>query len=480
MSLGVRVLLGFFLLVAIGGWCLLAIVVQEVKPGVRRATEEGMVDQARLLAELVSADLGVRPPSRSALADSALAQAFAQVHAAPMTAQIDHLRKQTLDTRVYVTDAQGIVIFDSSGRHLGADFSRWNDVYLTLRGQYGARSSRDDPDDESSSVMYVAAPLRQHGAIVGVLTVAKPNRALAPVITRSERKLQWTAFGLLATALLVGTILVWWLNRSIHRLEAYAHAVRRGEAVSLPELDSPELARLGSALEQMRRQLDGKAYVEQYVHSLTHELKSPLAAARAAGELLLENPPPAVAQRFVLSIGEQVARMQHLIDRLLQLASLESRPALTLTPQPVATLVEAQVALAQAAATRRQQQIACRLAEATVAADGLLLGQAIASLLDNALDFAPEQGTIQIAGQLQDGGYLLTITDDGPGIPDYALCRLFERFYSLPRPQRGKSSGLGLSFVREVVERHQGRIQLDNRPDGHSGACARLWLPLAT
>lgn len=480
VSLGLRILLGFFLLLAIGGWCLLAIVVQEVKPGVRRATEAGMVDQARLLAELVSADLGARPPSRAALADSTLARAVHNAQASPLSAQIDGLRKQTLDTRIYVTDRDGIVIFDSSGRHLGADFSRWNDVYLTLRGQYGARSSRDDPADDSSSVMYVAAPLRQHGTIVGVLTVAKPNRALAPVIARSEHKLQWTALGLLATALLVGATLVWWLNRSIRRLEAYAHAVRRGEAVSLPALDSPELARLGTALEQMRRQLDGKAYVEQYVHSLTHELKSPLAAARAAGELLLENPPPPVARRFVLSIGEQVARMQHLIDRLLQLASLESRPPLTLTPQPLATLVQAQVALAQPAAARRQQQIRCQLAAATVAADALLLGQAIASLLDNALDFAPDQGVIQIIGQQQDGGYLLTLIDDGPGIPDYALPRLFERFYSLPRPQHGKSSGLGLSFVREVVERHQGSIAIDNRSDGHSGACVRLWLPVAT
>lgn len=115
-----------------------------------------------------------------------------------------------------------------------------------------------------------------------------------------------------------------------------------------------------------------------------------------------------------------------------------------------------------------------------MAADALLLGQAIASLLDNALDFAPDQGVIQIIGQQQDGGYLLTLIDDGPGIPDYALPRLFERFYSLPRPQHGKSSGLGLSFVREVVERHQGSIAIDNRSDGHSGACVRLWLPVAT
>ena len=76
------------------------------------------------------------------------------------------------------------------------------------------------------------------------------------------------------------------------------------------------------------------------------------------------------------------------------------------------------------------------------------------------------------------GDYQLSIVDQGPGIPDYAQERLFERFYSLPRPHRGKSTGLGLSFVREVVERHQGSIALHNRNDGQSGACAELRLPL--
>ncbi|MGL5179835.1 MAG: ATP-binding protein, partial [Aeromonas veronii] len=68
------------------------------------------------------------------------------------------------------------------------------------------------------------------------------------------------------------------------------------------------------------------------------------------------------------------------------------------------------------------------------------------------------------------------VTDSGPGIPDYALPRIFERFYSLPRPDKGKSSGLGLSFAHEVAHQHGGRLTLANRPEG--GAIAELWLPL--
>ncbi len=82
-------------------------------------------------------------------------------------------------------------MFDSSGQATGQDYSRWNDVWLTLRGQYGARSTRSDPHDETSSVMYIAAPVMDKGRIIGVLSVGKPNLAMTPVIKRSERRILW-------------------------------------------------------------------------------------------------------------------------------------------------------------------------------------------------------------------------------------------------------------------------------------------------
>ena len=90
-----------------------------------------------------------------------------------------------------MTDAQGKVVFDSAGNAQGQDYSRWNDVWLTLRGQYGARSTRSDPNDDNSSVMYIAAPVTDNGRIIGVLSVGKPNLAMAPVIKRSERRILW-------------------------------------------------------------------------------------------------------------------------------------------------------------------------------------------------------------------------------------------------------------------------------------------------
>lgn len=247
-----------------------------------------------------------------------LAQAFSQLHNRPFRANISGINKVRNEYHVYMTDAQGKVVFDSVNKAVGQDYSRWNDVWLTLRGQYGARSTPQDPADPESSVMYVAAPIVDNGKIVGVLSVGKPNAAMAPVIKRSERRILWASAILLGIATVIGVGMVWWINRSIARLTRYADSVTENEPMPLPELGSSELRKLARALESMRLKLEGKNYIEQYVYALTHELKSPLAAIRGAAEILRENPPPDIVARFTDNILSQNARMQVLVETLLR------------------------------------------------------------------------------------------------------------------------------------------------------------------
>ncbi|AGO56802.1 two-component system sensor histidine kinase CreC [Serratia plymuthica] len=459
MRIGLRLLLGYFLIVAVAGYFVLSIFVQEVKPGVRRATEGTLVDTANLLAQIARLDL-----QRDDVAHGQLAQAFTQLNQRPIGANISGIRKDRSEYHVYLTDARGTVIFDSAGQAVGQNYSRWNDVYLTLRGQYGARSTRSNPQDESSSVMYVAAPVLEQGKIIGVLSVGKPNSSMAPVIKRSERRILWAGALLLGIALLIGLGFVWWINRSIGRLVHYADGVAQGESVPLPKMGSHELTQLAQALESMRMKLEGKAYIEQYVHTLTHELKSPLAAIRGAAELLQELPPPATARRFLTNIEQQSARIQQLVDKLLVQARLESRPGLELAPLAMATLVSQAVAGKEAQAAQRGVVLQVDALEAiTLTGDGLLISQALTNLLDNALDFTPPGGAVSVCGERRESHYLITVSDNGSGIPDYALDKVFERFYSLARADKPKSSGLGLNFVQEVARLHRGGIQLYNR-----------------
>jgi two-component system sensor histidine kinase CreC len=96
-----------------------------------------------------------------------------------------------------------------------------------------------------------------------------------------------------------------------------------------------------------------------------------------------------------------------------------------------------------------------------------LLRQALSNLLDNALDFTPPGGVLRWSAEVDDEQLQLCLFNTGEAIPDYALLRLTERFYSLPRPKTGrKSTGLGLNFVQEVVHLHGGALQVGNVPGG--------------
>lgn len=472
MRLGIRIFLVYALFIGLTGYFVLGTVMKEVRPGVRQSTEETLVDTANLLAELVREDVKAGTLSQSRLPEVLKAYGLRQPGAT-----IWGLPKNQVNNRIYVTDAKGVVLLDSSGEAVGQDYSRWNDVYLTLRGEYGARSTRSDPQDPDSSVMHVGAPIRDEGHIIGVVTVAKPNSSLQPYVDRTERRLLWYGAGLVLLGLLFGALLSWWLSKSLRRLTDYAQAVSEGRRAELPKYRGGELAQLSVAVEHMRTQLEGKAYVERYVHTLTHELKSPLAAIRGAAELLEGDMPADQRRRFVGNIGSESARMQQLIERLLNLAMVEQRQgleehALVSLSDLIEDTLAAQRARIESRLLRVEQQIAQHV---TVTGEHFLLRQGFANLLDNALDFTPLNGTLRFTAERVSAGVEVTLFNTAEPIPDYALPRLSERFYSLPRPDGGrKSTGLGLNFVEEVMQLHGGELRIGNV---EGGVVVRLVFP---
>ncbi|SFJ05528.1 two-component system, OmpR family, sensor histidine kinase CreC [Pseudomonas guineae] len=464
MPLGIRIFLVYFLFVGLAGWFVLSTVMDEIRPGVRQSTEETLVDTANLLAEILRDEVKAGRLQQSRLPQ--VLQAYGQRQP---RAQIWGVEKTQVNHRIYVTDAEGKVLLDSTGAAVGQDYSRWNDVLLTLRGEYGARSTKEDPSDPDSSVMYVAAPIMDGAQIIGVVSVAKPNRTLQPYIERSEQRLAWLGGGLIVLGLLIGALLSWWLSAALRKLTRYAQAVSAGQRAELPSVGGGELAQLAEAIEHMRTELEGKAYVERYVHTLTHELKSPLAAIRGAAELLDSEMPTAQRQRFVANIDQESARMQQLIERLLHLAQVEQRQGLEeQVDVPLRALIEAllqaQMARVEAGGLQIENLIDPAL---SVCGEAFLLRQAVANLLDNALDFTPPGGLIRFSAKACGAQVELCLFNQGEPIPGYALARLCERFYSLPRPNNGrKSTGLGLNFVEEVMLLHGGALHIGNAPGG--------------
>lgn len=502
MKLGLRLLLGFFLITGIAAFFVLRVFVAEVRPSVREVMEDMMVDTANLLAELAVDDLAQMPP-QGTLADSRFAKRVRDYAERPIDARIWGLSKRSLDYRVYVTDAKGRVVFDTgfrsgehSGQAVGQDYSSWIDVSRTLKGQYGARATREVINDNQTSTMYVAAPVRQGNELLGVLTVAKPMSTVQKFIDRAERDILISGLWLLGLSLLVGVLVTGWIVWSVRRLRDYARRVERGQRddqVQPPSLPG-ELGDLAVAMQGMRERLEGREHIEEMVRAMTHELKSPLAAIGGAAELLQDELPEADRRAFALQVQDQAARLHVLVERLLELSKLEHRRSLDhQTPLNLPQALAPAIERARQRAERRQISLLCDWGPAADAAlterptEGLtgeadLLQIAVGNVLDNALDFAPRGSQIRLSLHRDPQAWRLVICDQGPGVPDYALARLGERFYSTPRPAHGdeparKGSGLGLAIVRQIMQLHGGHLSWANV---QPGLCVTLHFTLAS
>ncbi len=463
MHLGIRLLFGVFAILGLAAFFVLNVFVNEIKPSVREVMEEVMIDSANVLAELATTDL-----ANGRINEGDFSRAVKAYNERDPKAKVWGLAKNSVDFRVYVTDNAGIVRFDSENQSVGQDFSKWRDVLLTLRGSYGARTSKEAKDVQSydpGTVFYVAAPIVKDGKAIGVLSVAKPTSTVAPFIERAELKILTSGAWLLGLSLVIGVLATLWIVASVRRLARYAEAVEAGRRTPVPALPG-ELGKLAQAMAAMRERLEGQRYIESTVRALTHELKSPLAAIRASGELLREELPAADRERFATSVVAQSERMHVTVERMLELSKLEQLSA----PQHVSSvgvsaLFAGVVARSHPRAEHRQVRVAQTISpvDLTLRGDTELLQLALNNLLDNAMDFSPPGADVAIKASELNGEIHIDVIDHGPGFAEYVRDRIGERFISTPRPEdaagsRAKGSGLGLAIARQVAELHGGKL----------------------
>lgn len=475
MSLTNRILISLALMALAGFAVLLNPILDRVERQYLEATEEPMVDVAEILAALLS-----NQSEAELLAPEAWKRGMDSVKAKPLSARIYNLMKEKVLMDFYITDRDGIIVYDSGeAAQPGDDFSIYYDVFKTLAGEYGARSSRLDEADATSSVMYVGAPIMNDDEIIGVLSVYKPQRSMLLFIIDTKRRLLTLGLIAVGTVLLLGWLLSKWVTYPLRRLTEYAAAVSQGERPTAPVMPGRHLRILGETTEAMREALENRKYVESYVQSLTHEMKSPVAGIRGAAELLHEEMPEAKRQQFLGNIKSESLRLQNLVDQLLALASLENRTELGAPTQvSICALIRRVVNQHESNLLDKRMSFSVDVVdEMLVSGEEFLLETALNNLVQNAIDFSTTGGTVGISAKVEGDRVVVTVADEGAGIPDYALERIFDRFYSLPRPEtERKGSGLGLCFAREAVELHRGELTLANRSD-RQGTVAIVRLP---
>ncbi len=476
MSIRLRVFLASLILVGAGIGYQLHWTIADLKPEFREALEDPLIDLAETLAAEAAADL-----KNGQLDTARFAAAVERLKQRRISARIYSRIKTEIDLRLLLLDSSGRVLYDSAGSDSGADYSQWNDVVRTLRGEYGARATRSNPEDQESSTLYVSVPVLSGSAVAGVVSVGKPASSNNSLLNRVRRRVWSGAAVTLVGALVLAALITAWVSQPIKRLTAYAQSISEGRRAPLPAVGSGEMRQLRDSFEEMRIALEGKDYVEKYVQGLTHELKSPIAAIQGAAELLEEGLPEVERKRFLANIIRETGRMRAMVDKLLILAAIERMDGLARpTTVDLAGIAEECLALENSRCINRKLSVRLeRIGPTIIEGSREMIEQAVSNVVSNAIDFSPGGSEILIkVGTLEEapGKVSLLCLDSGPGIPDYALAKLFDRFYSLARPVSGeKSSGLGLAIVREVMELHEGEVEIGNRPTG--GASARLSFP---
>jgi two-component system, OmpR family, sensor kinase len=289
----------------------------------------------------------------------------------------------------------------------------------------------------------------------------------------------------IAFAILLGSVLVRLALRPLTRVVDTATRVSElpletGD-VSMPDrvpVDAPgtEVGRVGAALNALLGKVEtslaaryaSEQKLRRFVADASHELRTPLASIRGYAELG-QHPPrvPADTKRSLERIQSESVRMSTLVEEMLLLARLDAGRELETAPVPLGGLVVEAVADAQVAGPGHRWELELPEDDVEIAGDADRLRQALGNLLANARLHTPAGTTVTTAlAPAADGGAVLTVTDDGPGIPADLQPTLFERFTRGDRSRsRGTgSTGLGLAIVAAIVGAHGGGVSVDSVP----------------
>ncbi len=363
-------------------------------------------------------------------------------------------------------------------------------VRAALAGRYGAVTR--GTGDGRSQTMHSAIPITGGGGeVVGAVLVSQSTWRILLALDELRLNVFRVFLASVAAAAVLTLLFAATIARPLARLrdEATALVDRRGRLRGRFQGSRrrDEIGELTRALEELTARIAGHlGSIEAFAADLSHEIKNPLAAVASATELLAEEDDPAARARFLGIVEREVARMERLLSAVREIgwidARLDSEPA-----GPVA-LHELLPVLVESWRGRAPRGVGIELAAGpgpvVVAGSPERLVQVFENLLDNALGFSPDGGTVRVALGARDGMGVVEVADDGPGVPQELLPRAFDRFVSYrPAPVeaaaesgRNGHSGLGLAIVKAIVEGYGGRVALANRPGG--GAAAEVRLPL--
>jgi signal transduction histidine kinase len=353
-------------------------------------------------------------------------------------------------------DARSLSI-EEVARTLELERVKETDVHLLLLDARGLMvfPKSMDVGDEPGTVA-VEAPIVVAGKRLGAVRVVKPTIIMRRLLEDFAPTVLVISVTLGAVAALAAAVIGRAIATPIEGLTAFAVRVSEGETSAVPPVaHGREVQKLTEAIDSMRRELEGRPFLETFAADLSHELKNPVAAVRASAEVLDEGAlaEPEEAKRFVARIREATARIEALLGEILSLARIEARGVEAASEVDFGALVRTAV---EAARERASIDVAIE-GSPLVRGDSLWLARAVDNLVDNAVVHGKAERPVRVAVRAEGERITLAVTSGG-AIAKHVQGRLFRRFVTT-RPDKG-GTGLGLAIVRAVAEAHGGRAEL--------------------
>src|SRR6266849_3655800 len=358
----------------------------------------------------------------------------------------------------------------------------YREALQALSGDSGSAVQSDD--QTGGLVITVAVPLQRYKQVLGAVMLSTSNREIEDEL-RTVRLELLRIFGVtLLVTVLLSLYLASTIARPIRRLAAAAQRARgRGARIEIPDVTgrSDEIGELAVSLREMTDALwQRMSAIESFAADVAHEIRNPLSSLRSAVETAARIDDPDKQRRLMAIIQDDVERLDRLITDISDASRLDAELSrLEMSPTDIAAMLRALVDMHETTRMAGSPRLVLELpADSAGRGRALIvpgiesrLSQIFLNVIANAVSFSPPDGEIRIRAALDGRAVLVTVEDQGPGIPEDQLTAIFGRFYSeRPASEKfGTHSGLGLSISKQIVEAHRGRIWAENRTDAPAG-----------
>lgn len=372
---------------------------------------------------------------------------------------------RSLGTEAWVIDHNGKLIATSEDHvHCEGDIER-TDLEQLRAGVVSIRKGQSRYFDEA--VIRVAAPMLQEGNFIGAVVLYTPVTGIKATFAKMVDMYGWAAFLSIILSVIVGFGLSRYITRPLREVSEVAHRVAEGNFEKKVMVKSKdELGQLGDAMNHMINRLaEYEAMRRDFVANVSHELRSPLTSIQGFVDAIVEGKSKDADEevRYLSIVQKETHRLTKLVNELLEISRFDaSQSRFNMDAFPVEVVINRAIASLKPQIEGKSISIRRALQKdlPLCYGDEDRIEQVIHNILENAVSYSEDGGSIIISAGQKDSAVVVEVSDSGPGIPKEELSRIWERFYRVDkaRSRTQGGTGLGLAIVQEIIKKHGGRV----------------------